>query len=176
MDHYYNSSNWIVYRLTDIMLLKAEALTQLLREGTDQATIDYNAPLIAEAFSLTNAVNKRSMMQNTLVDTLRSSDYRTKAQLEDLVLKERQRELMFEGKRWYDLVRRCLRDGNTNVLQQAMSRREGTNSQYVQTFFSGDMGMHAIFLPYNDEETKVNPSLAAAQNPAFGSGEGNISK
>jgi hypothetical protein len=97
--------------------------------------------------------------------------------MEELVLQERQRELMFEGKRWYDLVRRSMRDGNTNVLNQAMSRREGTNSQYVQNFFGSETsGMYAIFLPYNDEETKVNPNLAAAQNPAFGSGEGSISK
>ena len=58
-----------------------------------------------------------------------------------------------------------------------MARREGTNASYVQNFFSNKTtGMYAIFWPYNEEETKVNVNLAAAQNPAFDSGEGNISK
>ena len=174
---HYNSSNWIIYRITDIMLLKAEALAQQLREGSDTEVVAYNEPILNEAFTLVNAVNKRSVCQSTLIDTLQRSDYSTKAQMEELVLKERQRELMFEGKRWYDLVRRSLRDGNTEVLCQAVSKREGINGQYVQNFFASQTtGLYAIFWPYNDEETKVNLNLAAHQNPAFGSGEENIQK
>ena len=174
---HYNSSNWIVYRLTDIMLLKAEALCQKMREGSDQDIVEYNQPLLAQAFSLVNAVNKRSVCETNLTDTLLARDYTTKSLMQDLVMRERQRELMFEGKRWYDLVRRSMRDGNTNELCQAVARREGINASYVNNFFaSQSTGMYAIFWPYNEEETKVNPNLAAAQNPAFGSGEGNISK
>ncbi|MBP3252618.1 MAG: RagB/SusD family nutrient uptake outer membrane protein [Prevotella sp.] len=165
-DHYYNSSSWVIYRLTDIMLLKAEALCQLMREGSDTETSDYNAPLLAEAFSLVNAVNKRSVCEATLTDTLVASDYLTKAQMEELVLRERQRELMFEGKRWYDLVRRSLRDGNTQVLSQAAQKRDGVNGTFLQNFFQK---MDAIFWPYNNDELKVNKNLR--QNPSFGSGE-----
>ena len=173
----YNSSNWIIYRLSDIMLLKAEALTQQLREGAEAEDIAYNEPIITEAFTLVNAVNKRSIGQDDLKDTLQRNDYSTKSQMEELVLKERQRELMFEGKRWYDLVRRSLRDGSTTELCSAVSKREGINSQYVQNFFgSQSTGLYAIFWPYNDEETKVNLNLAAHQNPAFSSGEESISK
>lgn len=172
-----NASNWIIYRLTDIMLLKAEAIAMQMREGADQETIDFNAPLLAEAFSLVNAVNKRSVCQLTLIDTLQAGDYTTKNQMLELVMTERQRELMFEGKRWYDLVRYSLRDGNTATLSQAALKREAVNSQYVQNFFgSQTVGLYAIFWPYNEEETKVNLNLAKHQNPAFGSGEGNISK
>ena len=174
---HYNSSNWIIYRLTDIMLLTAEALCQKMREGSDQDVIDYNQPLLAQAFSLVNAVNKRSVCEVNLVDTLLAREYNTKSLMQDLVMKERQRELMFEGKRWYDLVRRSMRDGNTDELCQAVARREGTNASYVQNFFSSkSTGMNAIFWPYNEEETKVNQNLANAQNPAFSSGEGNIVK
>ena len=177
VDHYYNSSNWIVYRLSDIMLLKAEAICQKMREGADAETVAYNQPLLEQAFSLVNAVNKRSVCQQTLVDTLRAADYNTRTLMEELVMTERQRELMFEGKRWYDLVRRSMREGNTDNLCQAVSRREGINGQYVQNFFSSpNTGMRAIFWPYNEEETKVSPPLAAHQNPAFGSGESSISK
>ena len=177
VDHHYNSSNWVIYRLADIMLLKAEALCQKMHEGSDQEVIEYNKPLLAQAFSLVNAVNKRSVCEANLVDTLLARDYNTKADMNELVMQERQRELMFEGKRWYDLVRYSLRDGNTEKLCKAMARREGTNASYVRNFFSSaSTGMYAIFWPYNEEETKVSRNLANAQNPAYGSGEGNISK
>ncbi|MBP5340290.1 MAG: RagB/SusD family nutrient uptake outer membrane protein [Prevotella sp.] len=179
VDHHYNSAPWIIYRVPDIMLLKAEALCQKMREGSDSETNAYNAPLLTEAFKLVKAVNNRSICQQTssMTDVLNERNFGTRATMEALVMAERQRELMFEGKRWYDLVRRSMRDGNTDELCRIMSRREGTNSQYVQNFFgSATTGMYAIFWPYNDEETKVNKNLADAQNPAFSSGESNISK
>ena len=163
---HYNGSNWIIYRLPDIMLLKAEALCQKMQEGSTQEVIDYNKPLLEKAFYLVNAINKRSLCQSPLIDTLKYKDYASKAKMEELVLKERQRELMYEGKRWYDLVRRSLRDGNTNVLSQAAASRDGVDGSYLGTFFSR---MDAIFWPYNNEETKVNKNLV--QNPAFSSGE-----
>jgi hypothetical protein len=115
-----------------------------------------------------NAINKRSVCQTTsqLKDTLVASDYGTKSTMEELVLQERQRELMFEGKRWYDLVRRSLRDGNTEKLSAAVMKREAINGQYVQNFIKKET---AIFWPYNYEELKVNLNLV--QNPSFGSGE-----
>ena len=161
-----NGSNWIIYRLTDIMLLKAEALAQTLREGNDQETLDYNAPILTQAFSLVNAVNKRSVCQATLVDTLQASDYRTKSQMEDLVMKERQRELMFEGKRWFDLVRQAQRMGNTSAISAAAVVKASSNATLVQNMLTK---MDAIYWPYNLEELKVNKKLK--QNPAFSSGE-----
>ncbi len=178
-DHYTNSSPWIIYRVPDIMLMKAEALCQGLREGSDEEVIAYNAPILEEIFELVNTINKRALCQPTsnLTFTLNASKYNTRTRMDELVMQERQRELMYEGKRWYDLVRRSMRDGNTSVLCQAMSNRDGINSQYVQSFFGNTAtGMNAIFWPYNDEECKVNPNLAKHQNPAFGSGEGNITK
>ena len=179
VDYYHNSSSWVIYRLSDIMLLKAEAICQKLREGSDQEILAYNTPYLDQAFYLVNAVNKRAVAQpiSSLTDTLVRSNYNTKVQMEELVLKERQRELMFEGKRWYDLVRRSMRDGNTNALCEAMANRESTNASYVNNFFGNSgTGMWAIFWPYNDEETKVSTSLAAHQNPAFSNGETNIQK
>lgn len=168
-DHYYTSSNWIIYRVSDILLLKAEALCQQMREGSDAEVVAYNKPLIDEAFYLVNAVNKRSVCQNPLVDTLVSTKYTTKSLMEELVMQERQRELMFEGKRWYDLVRRSLRDGNTNKLVEAVGRREGPNIQLAQNFFSGSKWDWAIFWPYFYEETTVNKNLTP--NPAYDSGD-----
>ena len=159
-------ANWVIYRLTDIMLLKAEALAQTLREGSDGDAIAYNAPILAQAFSLVNAVNKRALCQATLQDTLVATDYSTKSQMEELVLQERQRELMFEGKRWYDLVRRSQRDGNTQTLVNAALRKVTSNSSLIQNKLTK---MDAIYWPYNNDEIKVNKNLV--QNPAFSSGE-----
>ena len=109
-----NKSNWIIYRLTDIMLMKAEAEAQLISNEQDLSDQDKN--YLNSAFSLVTAVNKRSICQNVLKDTLDPKKYLTKADMENLVLEERHRELMFEGKRWYDLVRKSRRDGNTKYL------------------------------------------------------------
>lgn len=161
-----NSSNWVIYRLTDIMLLKAEALTQTLREGTDQTTLEYNTPILDQAFTLVNAVNKRSVCEAQLVDTLVRSDYGTKSQMEELVYQERQRELMFEGKRWFDLVRISQREGSTQTLTSAALRKVTTGGSLIANKFAK---MDAIYWPYNYEELKVNLNLV--QNPAFDSGE-----
>lgn len=161
-----NTSNWVIYRLTDIMLMKAEALTQQLREGTEQSTLDYNAPILDQAFTLINAVNKRSLCQTLLTDTLQRGDYGTKSQMETLVYQERQRELMFEGKRWYDLVRISRRIGSTQELSQAAMRKVTTGGALIANKLAK---LDAIYWPYNYEELKVNTKLV--QNSAFSSGE-----
>ena len=161
-----NGSNWIIYRLTDIMLLKAEALAQMVRDGDNPENSEYNRSILDRAFTLVNAVNKRSLCQNQLNDTLRRSDYTTKGDMETLVLQERQRELMFEGKRWFDLVRLSQRNGNTQVLTSAALSKATTGEGLIGNHLAK---MDAIYWPYNLDEMKVNLNLV--QNPAFSSGE-----
>lgn len=163
-----NGSKWVIYRMSDIMLLEAEALCQQLTDGTDSIATSMNKALLDKAFSLVNAVNKRSICKTTLqaADTLKRSSYNTKERMESLVERERQRELMFEGKRYYDLVRYSMREGNTDHLLSAMAKRDDVNSTYVSNFFKK---MDAIFWPYNYEEMRVNRNLKP--NPAFGTGE-----
>ena len=163
-----NSSQWIIYRLPDVMLFEAEALCQQMQEGSEQSVIDYNAPLLEKAFTLVNAINKRSICKALLVDTdtLKLAEYNTKNLMEELVKRERHREFMYEGKRWYDLVRYAMRDGNTNQVISAVMKRENVNAQFAQNFFKK---MDAVFWPYNIDEMKVNRNLVP--NPVFGSGE-----
>ncbi|MBQ0056371.1 MAG: RagB/SusD family nutrient uptake outer membrane protein [Bacteroidales bacterium] len=162
-----NKSNFIIYRLTDIMLLKAEALTQKMSDAdvmtdTDKAYRD-------KAFELVNAVNKRSILRTSFTsptDTLQLSSFPNKSTITDLVYDERNRELMFEGKRYFDLVRRSQRDGNTDYLRSKAKNKSVENSSIVESQLQR---MDAIYWPYNLEETRVNPYLV--QNPAFGTGE-----
>lgn len=161
-----NGSNWIIYRLSDIMLLKAEALTQMIQEGENAEASDYNRSLLDRAFTLVNAVNKRSICQSMLTDTLVRSSYSNKGDMENLILQERQRELMFEGKRWYDLVRVSQRNGNTTILKDAALQKATTGTGLISNHLAK---MDAIYWPYNLEEIKVNKNLV--QNSAFSSGE-----
>lgn len=104
--------NWIVYRLTDVMLMKAEALVQTAQSDSDQ--------VLRQAFNLVQTVNKRSLVTNS-TDTLSYTDYDTKDEMEYLVLAERERELCFEGKRWFDLVRFAYRHMTGVNINQKMA-------------------------------------------------------
>jgi len=144
---------WIFYRLSDVILIKAEAL---IERGSEE---DFE-----QAFSLINIVNKRA---NNLTETLKKADYvSTKLQMENLVMEERQREFMFEGKRWFDLVRRSLRDGNTIYLVSAVQNKFEQNGNAIRIKLSD---MNIIFMPYAKNELKVNPLLQ--QNSAYSNGE-----
>jgi len=89
--------NYIIYRLTDVMLMKAEALTAL-------ATGDEDVEHLRTAFNIVKAVNIRS--KDAESDSLKWNTYSGGVSvMENLVMAERLRELAFEGKRWYDLMR-----------------------------------------------------------------------
>ena len=144
-----NFANWVVYRLTDVMLMKAEA--EVERQNFD------------DAFELVSTVyNRANNLTTASADTLSRSDYGTLAQMRELVLDERRRELMFEGKRWFDLVRYALRTGdNTYLIERAVSKQKERQSAIRIKLKSQD----AIFWPYAKSELDANPKLT--QNPAF---------
>lgn len=158
-------ANWIVYRLADIMLMKAEALTQLMSETADAGLSDADKSYRDQAFRLVTVLNKRALCQYPRKDTLDPTAYATKIAIENLVYDERRRELIYEGKRWYDLVRRARRDGNTDYLKSESCNKYSSNKQLVESKLTR---MDAIYWPYNYDELKVNKNLQ--QNPAFGSG------
>ena len=161
-----NRCNFILYRVTDIMLLKAEALVQSMSDASGDSLSADNEELRRQAFTLINVVNKRSLCQATLKDTLLLSDYGTKLQMENLVLLERQRELMFEGKRWFDLVRNAMRSNNTRTLLTNVLQKYTSNTSVIQNKL---LKMDAIFWPIHEDELKVNKSLK--QNPIYAAGD-----
>ncbi|MBR6120899.1 MAG: RagB/SusD family nutrient uptake outer membrane protein [Prevotella sp.] len=159
-------ANWIIYRLTDVMLMKAEALVEMVNSEDTTATGKLQADsLLKQAFQIVNAINKRSNCSSDSKD-LDWNGYSSKSLMRALVMEERQRELMFEGKRWYDLVRRSRRDGNTNYLVGTVSRKGSNGGTALSSKLSR---MEAIYWPYHIDELKVNSHLV--QNQAFGSGE-----
>ena len=152
-----NYANWIIYRLTDVMLMKAEAL---IEQGNDK---------FEEAFSLINAVSKRAVNSFSpgAGEVLKFDDYKdSKENMETLVMDERHRELMFEGKRWYDLVRQARRTGSTKDLAKTVTKKQITNISGIQIRLANP---DALYLPYYRNELKVNPYLT--QNPAYNTGD-----
>ena len=163
----YCHANWIIYRLTDIMLMKAEALVQMVNNDDEtEAGKALNDSLLHEAYNIVNIINKRYNCSTTKAD-INYASYASKSLMTDLVMDERHRELLFEGKRWYDLVRRSLREANTSYLtSQASKKSTGSAGSASQNKLKR---IDAIFWPYNKDELQVNKNLT--QNPAFGNGE-----
>lgn len=153
-------ANWILYRKTDVMLMKAEALAQLISTETPAPESEDMENLNA-AFALVKAVNDRSLMNET--EELDNSSFSTKSAIDELVLNERARELAFEGKRWYDLVRLALRTNSTNEVSTLVSAKiEGGGASAVKKKMST---MNTLFFPIAKSELNVNPLLG--QNPAY---------
>ena len=138
------STNWIFYRLPDIMLMKAEALTEL--NGDEN---------LSAAFQLVNRLYKRS--NPTVQEGLNFSSYNSQEEMRKLVLLERQREFLFEGKRWFDLLRAARREGSTStILSQYLIRNYSFNADIVQSKLAD---INAFYLPIHKDELIANPSL-----------------
>lgn len=168
-----SKANVIIYRISDVMLMQAEAYCQLIQ--SDSLKSDKDIEYRDKAFAIVDAINKRSLMEQEPKSILSIDKYTTKELITNLVMEERQRELMFEGKRYYDLVRRAMREGNTEYLRIACMKKNSNLTSTISNMFKNKMD--AIFWPYNLDETKVNIYLKEHQNPAFGSGENsNIEK
>ncbi len=144
--------NWIFYRLTDVMLMEAEALV----ERNDAVKGD-----LRKAFNLSAAVYGRANLKAEEKDSLTFKSYNTQELLRDFVLEERQRELMFEGKRWFDLVRKARREGNNGAMLNLATRKYTSPGSVKSKWIKPDM----LYLPYHENELKVNPLLV--QNPEY---------
>jgi hypothetical protein len=115
-------------------------------------------------------VNKRAIDASPISsrsDTLKLADYvSSKGAMVDLLIEERQREFLFEGKRWFDLVRFARRDGNTTRLSTLATRKHITGQNAIKIKLANP---DRIYFPYAKSELKVNPLLK--QNPAYSNTE-----
>ena len=161
-------ANWIIYRLTDVVLMKAEAkVMQAMLLGTETVGNPEIEALLHEAFDCVNAVYQRAVNINGATisaDNLLSYDTfaGSMTSAEEAVLLERRRELLFEGKRWFDLVRMCERDGNTRRLVSWVLIKHTENQSAIRIKLAD---MDAIYFPISKDELKINTLLK--QNPAY---------
>ncbi|MDD4969105.1 MAG: RagB/SusD family nutrient uptake outer membrane protein [Paludibacter sp.] len=147
-----SNQNWIFYRLSDIYLMKAEALVEL----GDQAKLEEAFNLVSKTFDRANP--------DLGAGSLQFPSYNTQLLMRNLVFDERQREFLFEGKRYYDLLRRINREGTpTNVVSTYLMKKYSVLDQATTQSRLSDI--NALYMPINANELKLNPSLI--QNPFY---------
>lgn len=148
------NANWPVYRISDLMLIKAECIARLNNKE--------NSAELVEGFQL---VNKLFARYNPGLDSTGSGKVNTSDRLKydffkdknasallELVYRERQREFFSEGKRWFDIVRQAESENNTT---EVLSSWVGA-SKSLQTRLRK---LAAMYVPYYNDELKVNPAL-----------------
>lgn len=171
---------WIIYRLTDVMLMRAEAEIELAgimskevdwnevaldRTFKEGSTLSTPEELYQDAFNIICAVYLRSnptaqTQQTASCPTI--TNYLTYGSFVTLCENERHREFLFEGKRYYDLVRRARREGNTDHFASEVSGKYGEASKAVKIKMAM---MDFMYMPYSEGQLDVNPNLS--QNPAY---------
>ncbi len=171
--------NWVLYRLTDVMLMKAEALVQLYEFEKQAAQEESRTPDDTnnqKAFEICKFVNDRALSDaNKTTYALKYSTYKDK--MEALVLAERARELCFEGKRWFDLMRYNYRHTATKAdLKKKLTQGYVNNSDEFYELalrkYAVPAAMRAkmrderyLYMPINQDEVKINTNLE--QNPVY---------
>lgn len=185
---YGGHSNWIIYRLTEIMLMRAEAEIELAHnmdaapapdetpgenagEGdnaetqqgratravaVDGNTLATSEELYDDAFNLISAVYRRSnpaVKNQTKFAPSKPTNYDA---FHTLLMNERRREFLFEGKRYFDLVREARRNGNTQAFRQAMANKFSDSNPAVAVKM---VQMDFLYMPVLKSEMKVNPLL-----------------
>ena len=116
----YSDDNIIVYRLSDVILMKAEAL---LKSGK-----------AAEALDLVNKIRERAGLEVKTMTSVSDVFY--------LLLEERRKEFAFEGKRWYDLVR-------TGKVKEFKQEPEFIQERFLLAVPQGEIDKNPNLLPQN---------------------------
>jgi len=142
-------THWFFYRYSDVLLMKAEALAQMQGRGQ-------------EALDLVMAVRQRAGAPEA---TNSNPDVNSVNQLSLFVLDERARELAFEGKRWYDVLRYCKKNNYENIayLQDFVSNLVPANS--VRTVQAKMLDHNSHYFPIYTYELQTNKLLV--QNPFY---------
>ncbi|MDP3915961.1 MAG: RagB/SusD family nutrient uptake outer membrane protein [Bacteroidota bacterium] len=139
-----SSCNWIVYRLAEIYLFKAEALSQLSR---------FN-----EAAAILNTIRERANVASiTLGNTVNI--------FEDAIMEERALELAFEGKRWFDLLRMGRRNNfarKDKLVEIIIKNVPSTQKRILSAKLTNPLGW---YLPIYKGEIERNKNLV--QNPYY---------
>ncbi len=145
----YSDCNYIIYRMADVMLMKAEAL--IMQGGQEN---------YQQAIDLINKIRKRANLNEIELSAETEGDMLT------YVLRERNMELSGEGKRWYDLLRMGTRNNNQYrdkfLVNMVLNYNSTANPSWIRTVLNND---HAIFLPIAKSEIEANHLLK--QNPYY---------
>jgi len=158
--------NWIFYRMTDVMLMMAEAHAVLGNYDKCRNIVD--------------AIHKRNQLDQTT--KLSANSDNTKEKCIELVMKERLIEFVGEGKRWFDLVRYAERigggtnpdprepqytDGAEGVNQMVTNfLGKGAYSRRAQNLKNRIKNRYGLYCPIYYKELRANKYLIQ-QNPVW---------
>ena len=148
-------NNWIFYRLADIILMKAEALTQ-------QAFDDNSQDKLLEAKALVEQIRARANAPESTDPFFNVEGDLDAITMESFILDERAREFLFEGKRWFDVLRNARRNNyserNLNYLiKLAIYSASPEKVSSLQNKWTNNPGSH--YLPINIDEINTNKNL-----------------
>jgi hypothetical protein len=138
------SANWIVYRYADVLLMKAEALSQLER--------------YPEALTYINLIRERAGIGAASIQN-------TPNAFEDAILEERAKELAYEGKRWFDLVRMGRRNNfarKDKLVDVILETVPSTQKRILGSKLTNPEGW---YMPVYKNELERNRNLE--QNPYY---------
>ena len=156
-----------VYRLADVMLIKAEAIARTTDVSADDLEKGYQ--LVNQIFKRNNpglvgyddpkAASAKDEYKSYRVDDVSTSStteyvktYKqtfTAANLLSLVYRERQREFFGEGKRWFDITRQVEASNDPKaVMTDFITMKNSVKSRLSQ--------LYAFYNPIYSEEIKVN--------------------
>ena len=147
--------NFIIYRVAEIILIKAEALIMKGSEGSEEWK---------SAIALINQIRERAMLP--ILDELTLLEY-SKLELLDVLLREREVEFIGEAKRWYDLLRIARKDNFAKEYKDYVISLilEGNTTNKDEWIKSVLIDNNAFYLPIPQSEIDVNPNLI--QNPYY---------
>ena len=146
----YQDANFILYRVAEIMLMKAQALT-MKGSGSWQ-----------EAVNLVNRVRNRAALDDYDVNV---SELDELTLLEE-ILDQKEMEFVAEAKRWYDLLW-FGRIGNSKYKTQFIAKViEGNQTTNQQWILSVLQDQNAWYMPLPQSDIEHNKLLE--QNPYYG--------
>ncbi|MBP5764934.1 MAG: RagB/SusD family nutrient uptake outer membrane protein [Bacteroidales bacterium] len=173
--------NIMVYRLAEVYLMKAEALVQLAWANDEDPALlleAYKAVFKvrdrASAVETTDVTVNNAAFQDVYWNELRNDQDFTIAKgdltcqsMEQFVLDEEGREMAFEGRRWFDVLRTAARNsygkgsctggGIGYLLNIVTSATTITKASSVRSRYSNYYECH--YLPYPRNDVKMNALL-----------------
>lgn len=156
----YYDPHFIVYRVADVLLMKAEAL--LLVDG-DEPTDEHKEQAIAAVQQLRR---RAGYDEYALMDDYDLRMTEGQEELLGYVLRERELEFLGEGKIWYDMLRMGRRDGGryrqSLLIDPVVTFNESAGESWLRSVLISD---DACFLPIVATDVERNPNLV--QNPYY---------
>lgn len=142
-------ANWILYRYADILLMHAEALVMHPETPDYETALQYVTLVRERAGYLTHPDLPQS-----------------RSEALDMVMDERLRELCFEGKRWFDLVRMAVRNDGEYKSKLVSLLLLNVAAKDRPLYESKLQNIYGYYLPINENDMDASGG-ALVQNPYY---------